>query len=128
MNILCPIHRGVPMAYVSREPIIPTNKRASARLSKDESSEFNYRQPGYYKCPVAQCHRVHEIPYADVVVAEKVRLCPACKKLSDASESRRAYHDYQCNSCRAKKYKVYDAKRDSGHRKKDLAAGPKPRA
>ena len=113
------------MSYVTREPIIPTNKRASARLTKDESLEFNYRQPGYYKCPVAQCHRVHEIPYVDFVAEERIRLCPSCKKPSDASVSRQQYHDYRCEACRAKKQKVYDAKRDPSHRKRDLAAGPR---
>jgi hypothetical protein len=113
------------MIYVSRETISPERKRLSSRLTKDEFTEVNFRQAGYYKCPVAGCYRVEAIPYAQVaVVDEKKRYCPGCGKESDAPAARRKHRGNVCSACLRKKQEKWDAKRDPSHRPKVFGGRP----
>ena len=121
--MLCPMHVCVELIYVSREVATERNRKSANRITA-ETAEFNMRQPGYYKCPVIHCRRVHHMPYPEVTDAPKIiNLCPMCKKPTDTPEEVRVQRGNACRSCLSARRKVYDANRN---RKRDLAAGPKP--
>ncbi len=110
----CAVHVCVPMIYVSREPIAPPRNR---KLTIDEQSEVNERQPGYYKCAVAGCYRVERIPHVEFVMPKQTHNCPACGKISDAPAERIVHHGYRCNACSLLKNKERSRiRRDKTHR------------
>ena len=123
-------HVCVEMIYVERDLVSDDKKRLANRITNEtaEYSPIFVSGRGYYKCAVGGCFRVERIPYENVVIQEQTHACPALQeKISDAPAERILHHGYRCNACYTLKNKARSKRRkDKTHRKRDLAAGPKP--
>jgi hypothetical protein len=114
----CQTHLSVELVYVPLAPLTPNNRRMNNKiLTFDEANEASSRQAGYYRCPVLGCHRVERLPYGEVLATHTRhmsldKLCPTCKKPTDAPEHRRASSQYDCVACLRRKRSAWDAKRD----------------
>lgn len=101
----CPVHLAIEMLFVANNRFVDGRaKRKSGSSPTSEQADMlatMEARPGFYKCALAGCYRVQEVPRT----ANKVVMCPQprCRRISDAPIYRAANGDHTCNRCRKQK-------------------------
>lgn len=87
------------MAFVAATPFHAhaSKKRTTSDSSRSEELDKIKKRKGIYRCSVWGCAQVAEVEQKEE--AKPKKLCPKCKKETEAPYYRMAVQDYRCKAC-----------------------------